>query len=107
MSALTTPDDLPGIDLPAEYRLLQDWSTALDARLVSLEGISAQLHGWEAETPDEDLLMIRLNQILSGAAAAEAEALIEAFAVVDAGFDVVYALADAHGIDPDDLDDQG
>ena len=109
MSALITPgaDGLPGIDLPAEYRLLQDWSTALDARLANLEGISVQLHDWEAKTPDDDLLMIQLTRILAGAAAAEGDALVEAFTVVDAGFDVLYALADAHGIDPDDLDDLG
>lgn len=108
MSALITPgsDGLPGIDLPGEYRLLQDWSTALDARLADLEGISAQLHAWEAETPDDDLLMIELNRILAGAAAVEADALVDAFAVVDVGFDVLYTLADAHGIDPDDFDDQ-
>lgn len=107
MSALITPgsDGLPGIDLPAEYRLLQDWSAALDARLESLKGISVQLHAWKAETPDDDLLMIQLNRILAGAAAAEADALVDAFAVVDVGFDVLYALADAHGINPDDLDD--
>jgi hypothetical protein len=107
MSALITPgsDGLPSIDLPAEYRLLQDWSSALDARLASLKGISAQLHIWEAETPDDDLLMIQLNRIMACAAAAEADALGDAFAVVDVGFDVLYALADANGIDPYDLDD--
>jgi len=107
MSALIIPgpEGLPGIDLPGEYRMLQDWSTALDARLAGLEGISAQLHDWEANTADDDLLMIQLNRILAGAAAAEGDALAEAFTVVDAGFEVIYALADAHGIDPDDLDD--
>ena len=109
MSVLITPgaDGLPGIDLPAEYRLLQDWSAALDVRLAGLEGISVQLHAWEAETEDDDLLMIQLNRILAGAAAVEADALGDAFAVVDVGFDVLYALADVHGIDPDDLDDLG
>jgi hypothetical protein len=109
MSALITPgaDGLPGIDLPAEYRLLQDWSTVLDARLESLKGISVQLHAWEAETAEEDLLMLQLNRILAGAAAAEADALGDAFAVVDVGFDILYTLADAHGITPDDLDDLG
>jgi hypothetical protein len=109
MSALITPgpDGLPGIDLPAEYQMLQDWSAALDVRLKGLEGISAQLHAWEAETPDDDVLMIQLNQIMAHAAAAEGDALVEAFTVVDAGFEVIYALADAHGIDPDDLGDLG
>lgn len=106
MTAQITPgsDDVPGIDLPAEYRLLQDWSAALDARLANLDGISKQLLAWEAATPDDDLLMIQLNRIMACAAADEADALADAFTVADVGFDVLYAVADAHGIDPDDLE---
>ena len=107
MSALITPgsDGLPSIDLPAEYRLLQDWSSALDDRFENLTGILDQLKAWSTETEDDDALMIELIGILAQAGAAEADALAEAFTVADYGFDVLYALADAHGIDPDDLDD--
>jgi hypothetical protein len=109
MSALITPgaDGLPGIDLPAEYRSLQDWSNMLDDRLENLKGILRQLKVWTAETPDDDPLMVEFIGILTEAGAVEGEALSDAFTVVDAGFDVLYALADAHGIDPDDLDDVG
>lgn len=105
MSALITPgsDGLPSIDVPAEYRLLQDWSAALDARLANVEGISAQLHEWEARIPDDELILIQTRGILAGAAAAEADALADALTVADYGFEVLYALAVAHGIDPDDL----
>lgn len=107
MSALITPgsDGLPGIDLPGEYRLLQDWSASLDERLVNLKGILRQLKTWTAETEDEDPLMIEFIGILAEAGAVEGEALAEAFAVADVGFDVLYAVADARGLAPDDLDD--
>lgn len=108
MSAQITPgsDGMPDIDLPAEYRLLQDWSAALDARFASLTGILDQLKTWSTEVVDDDPLMLEFIGILAEAGAAEAESLAEAFTVADYGFDVLYALADAHGIDPDDLDDQ-
>lgn len=106
MSALITPgaDGLPGIDVAWEYRALQDWSASLDERLSNLEGISAQLHAWEAEVPDEEPVLREFRRILASAAATEAEKIAEAFAVVDVGFDVVYDLADAHGLDPDDFE---
>lgn len=105
MSALTPAfDGLPGIDLLAEYRSLQDWSAALDDQLAGLNGITAQLQGWEAATPDDDLLMIQLNQIMAGAAVAEADRVAESYDVVDVGFQIVFDLAEAYGIDPDDLD---
>jgi hypothetical protein len=109
MSALITPgaDGLPGIDLPAEYRLLQDWSATLDTRFENLTGILDQLRDWSTEVHDDDPLMIEFIGILAEAGAAEGESLAEAFTVIDYGFDVLYALADAHGIDPDDLDDLG
>lgn len=109
MSALITPgsDDMPGIDLPAEYRLLQDWSSALDDRLENLKGILRQLKAWSAEVEDDDPLMVEFIGILAEAGAVEGDQLAEAFAVVDVGFDLLYTLADAHGIDPDDLGDQG
>jgi hypothetical protein len=107
MSSLITPgsDGLPGIDLPAEYRMLQDWSSALDERLENLKGILAQLTEWTGEA-GEDPLMCEFIGILADAGAVEGEALAEAFTVVDVGFDVIYDLADTHGITPDDLDDQ-
>jgi hypothetical protein len=109
MSALITPgaDGLPGIDLPTEYRSLQDWSNTLDDRLKNLKAILRQLKAWTAEVVDDDPLMVEFIGILAEAGAVEGEALSDAFTVADAGFDVLYALADAHGIDPDDLDDLG
>ena len=106
MSALINPaaDDLPSLDVPTEYRGLQDWSAALDVQLASLSGICAQLHGWEAATPDDDLLMIQLNQIVAHAAAAEGDRIAESYEVVDVGFQILYDLADAYGIEPDELD---
>lgn len=105
MSALTPAfDGLPGIDVPAEYRGLQAWAEVLDVQLACLNGISAQLHAWEAATPDDDLLMLELNQIIAHAAAAESERVADSYDVVDVGFQIVFDLAEAYGIEPDDLD---
>ena len=109
MSALMTPgaEGLPGIDLVAEYRLLQDWSAALDVRQENLSGILTQLKYWSIAVEDDDALMIEVIGILAEAGAVEGERLAEAFTVADYGFDVLYAVADAHGISRDDLDDLG